>query len=220
MTPITGGVAGVLAPMVLVSILNRVFFVRGTPGGLGLFAAGAAAAFIALITERVLWAWFDPVLPAGWALVIRAFLMIGLVEELAKTALIYAQLSERRAISWRRYAIVAAWIGAGFAGAENCLYILSHGGDVVFIRTFTATPFHVLNAVVAARLLWVGANEGHSIHIVAAVVLAALLHGLYDYLIFTDQIGGGAFWFALMLTATIALALLCQPDEAGRASSS
>jgi len=217
MTPIIGGLVGVLTPMAFVLLLRQVFFVRGEPGGFGLFAAGAAAAFIALIAERYLWAWFDPVLPAGWVPMIRAFLLIGLVEELAKTALIYAQLF-KRGLSWRRYAIAAAWIGAGFAGAENCLYILSHGVDVVFMRSFTATPFHVLNAVVAARLLWVGVAEGRNGLIVAALVLAVLLHGLYDYLIFIDQIGEGKFWFALTLTVAIALTLLSRSDDVARSS--
>jgi RsiW-degrading membrane proteinase PrsW (M82 family) len=181
-----------------------------------LFATGAAAAFVALVAERYAWGWVDPQVPQAQKLLIRAFLLIALVEELAKISLMQAQLLETCGSTWRAFAISSAWVGAGFAGAENCLYILHHGAEVMWTRAFTATPFHVLNAVVAARLLWIGAAEGASMYAATALVLSVGLHGFYDYLIFTGRIGQGKFWFALALVLSISLSLLGRPDTQTR----
>lgn len=216
MIPAVGLAAGLAAPALLVVVLRRLAEAPKSPGDLGLFAAGAAATFVALVGEDYLWAWLGPPRPTGWGLAVRAFLTIGLVEELAKVGLILGQVPAGPWATWRRYAIAAAWIGAGFAGAENCLYILRHGSGVVIARAFTATPFHVLNTIVAARLLWLGVTRDRAGCVVGALALATFLHGLYDYLIFTDHIGEGKFWLALALTAGAALHLLWRPDETGR----
>ncbi|MFX7938279.1 hypothetical protein ABTK47_19250, partial [Acinetobacter baumannii] len=72
-----GAIGGLAAPAIFVCMLHRIFLLYGRVGGARRFAAGAAAAFLALVIERQVWSWFDPILPFRWALMIRAFLMIG-----------------------------------------------------------------------------------------------------------------------------------------------
>jgi RsiW-degrading membrane proteinase PrsW (M82 family) len=148
------------------------------------------------------------VLPWEYALLIRAFLMIALIEEIAKISLILGQLTKNNSESFGAFAIVAASIGVGFAGAENSLHIMRHGPSVVLIRIFTATPFHICNAIVAARLLWMAREKAKPGLVLAALVSAVFLHGLYDYAIFADTVGDGKFWFALAMTGSLAINLL------------
>lgn len=213
-----GAIGGLAAPAIFVCMLHRIFLLYGRVGGARRFAAGAAAAFLALVIERQVWSWFDPILPFRWALMIRAFLMIGLVEEIAKIALIRGQVKDGEEITWRRFAILAAWVGAGFAGMENLLYIADIGISVLFTRIITATPFHVLNAVIAARIIWVGLCDKRDGFVLLSLMVATILHGLYDYLIFVDQIGSGKFLFALMITVSLGIYLLRRPDQILRIS--
>lgn len=210
MTSFEGALIGIGVPFLLVALLQRWFSIPKQDGIPWLCVAGAATAFVALIGEDLAWPILGPMVPAKQALLIRAFLIIALIEECAKTGLIYGRLIEGDIDTFGEFAIVAAFIAAGFASVENSLYIIKYGPGVVFIRIFTATPFHICNAVVAAKLLWVSRKERQTGHwfVVAAIVSAIFLHGLYDYSILADSIGDGKFWFALMMTGTLAMNFL------------
>ena len=101
-------------------------------------------------------------------------------------------------------------MGAGFAGAENFFYIMRYDSEMVFPRIFTATPLHVFTAIVASRMLWLASHEGRHGYLPAALVSVVFLHGLYDYLIFTDTLGDGKFLFVLAMTGSIARGVLRQ----------
>jgi RsiW-degrading membrane proteinase PrsW (M82 family) len=208
MSPLEGALIGIGAPSFMVVALERVFTVSRPPKSLILFFAGACTAFAALIGEEYAWSFFGASIFPQYAHLIQSFLLIALIEELAKLGLIYGQIVEGTLMSYREFAILAAWVGAGFAGGENVLYILGHGPDIVFFRIFTATPFHICNAIVASRLLWLAVLERKIEYAPIALVIAVFLHGLYDYLILTDSIEDGQFWFALAMTAAIAVGLM------------
>ncbi len=207
-----GAFAGIAAPFLMVLLLRRLFSAAPHTRYTFLFLAGAAIAFVALLAEEFVWSYVGDSLPPDHALLIRAFLMIALLEELPKLGLMYGELIEVRPPTFRDFAVLAAWIGAGFAGAENALYILQNGSSVVIPRTLTATPFHICNAVVASRLLWLAHRDHNPAYLVAALASAVFLHGLYDYSIFTDTVGGGTFWFTLTMTGSIAVGLLCRRE--------
>lgn len=181
MTSLEGALIGIGAPYFMVAMLRRCFAIPKQPDIL--FVAGAATACVALLVEDFSWPFFGSVLPWEYALLIRAFLMIALIEEIAKISLIFGRLIEGKIKRFGTFAIVAASIGAGFAGAENGLYIMRHGPSVVFMRIFTATPFHICNAIVAAKLLWMAHGKAKQGLVLAALVSAVFLHGLYDYAI-------------------------------------
>jgi RsiW-degrading membrane proteinase PrsW (M82 family) len=201
------------APFFMVEALRRGFVVQPQPRAKTLFVAGAATAFVALVIERLIWPQFATLLPTPHAMFLRAFFVIALIEEIAKLGLICGQLTDDQAPDYRGFAIVAAAVGAGFAGAENVLYVLRYGPDVMLARTFTATPFHICNAIVASRMLWLGFREGKQWYLPAALVSAVFLHGLYDYSIFTDTLGDGKFLFALAMTGSIAIGLMRRNDS-------
>jgi RsiW-degrading membrane proteinase PrsW (M82 family) len=93
--------------------------------------------------------------------------------------------------------IVACFIGCGFAASENLIYLARFGGDVISIRFFTATAFHVFNAIIMARLLVTTSIRDEALRIVCALILPVLLHGTYDYLIGHATTDGGRFVFVL-----------------------
>ncbi len=206
--------AGIGTPLAMAVGLRRALSVPTGKNTLLLFGAGAATAFVALIAENLIWAFVGRSLPQTYGLLIRAFLMIALVEELAKLGMMVGHLRSNPGTDFRTLAAAAATIGAGFAGAENIVYVFRHGEGVLFMRLLTATPFHVAVAIVAARMLWLSIRENAEWYLPAALATSVLLHGLYDYAIFTSTVGDGKYWFALALTVSLAIGLLRRKDAA------
>lgn len=203
---------GFAAPVLLVVALRRMYEIPAASSDWRLLVPGAATAFVALVAEDLIWTWFHPVVPVPWGALVRAFVMVALVEEVAKVALIHGQMVSRPAIRWRRLALLAAWVGAGFAGAENLLYVLRHGPGVLADRALTATPLHIGVAIVAARLLWLSAARRRPLLVSAALAAAVGLHGAYDALIFLHR-GQSKFWVILAVTVVLAMRALAQPDH-------
>lgn len=203
---------GFAAPVLLVLGLRRAYGIPAAASDWRLLLPGAATAFVALVAEDLISSWFHPVLPPPWGALVQAFVMVALVEEVAKVALIHGQMVSRPAIRWRRLAVLAAWVGAGFAGAENALYVLRHGAGVLADRSLTATPLHLGVAIVAARLLWLSAARRRMVLSVAAVMAAVGLHGAYDALIFLHR----GFGLVLVVTVVLAMRALAQPDHMAR----
>lgn len=179
-----------------------------------LFGAGAATAFVAMVVENLIWGFVGHSLPQAYGLLIRAFLMIALVEELAKLGMMLGRLRSNPETDFRTFAAVAATIGAGFAGTENIVYVFHRGEGVLVMRLLTATPFHFAVAIVAARMLWLSIREGAEWYLPAALSTSTLLHGLYDYAIFTSTVGDGKYWFTLAMTLSLAIGLLRRKDAA------
>jgi RsiW-degrading membrane proteinase PrsW (M82 family) len=92
-------------------------------------------------------------LPTPHAMFLRAFVVIALIEKIAKHGLICGQLTDDQAPDYRGFAVLAAAAGAGFAGAENAPYVLRYGPEMMLAGTFIATPVHICNAIVASRIL-------------------------------------------------------------------
>jgi len=204
-------IAGAGLPFMIVELLRRSCAIDPQPRAAGLFLAGAATGFVALVAEQLVWPYVAPLVPAAHVPFVRAFFVIAVIEETAKLGLIAGQLSQDEPADYRGFAILAAAVGAGFAGAENALYVFGHGPAVIVGRICTATPFHICNAIVASRLLWLGFRRNEPGYLAAALLVSVALHGLYDYSILTDTLGHGRFWFALAMTGGIALGLLRRP---------
>ncbi len=199
-----------LVPSALVLGLRILFSVPSQRRAPWLILTGAATGFVALVAEGAIWTVVDPHLPSEYATLIRAFVMIAFVEEIAKISLIYGQILNHGAAEFGEVAIISAFIAAGFAGAENVLYVAHHGAGVLIARAITATPFHIANAIVTAKLLWIAHTTPHRRHVfvVCALGSATALHGFYDYLVMTDSVRSSKFWFALAMTSGLAVGLL------------
>lgn len=76
------------------------------------------------------------------------------MEEALKISQI-VQFAERRKVETLRDTIsIALVVAAGFAGAENVVFLFRYSDDIqslLFLRTFTAVPLHLATSVVSAN---------------------------------------------------------------------
>ncbi|HKT20958.1 MAG TPA: PrsW family glutamic-type intramembrane protease [Stellaceae bacterium] len=174
------------------------------------YLRGAATAFVALLFETFLSDYFSSFASGEYGSGIEAFLFIALPEELVKTALIYMIVLEWSKAGFREVGILSAAVGAGFAAAENFLYLAQLGSVVIIQRLLTATPFHTFVAIVVAKLIFVGVQRRRAEFVTLALFVGTVLHGTYDYLILSPYGDKERFVFALALTSSLALNLLRQ----------
>ena len=172
------------------------------------FIAGAALAFVALLAEGFAHSIFATSIPADYGIIVRAFVFVALVEEVLKIAQI-AQLAEsHRADTLKEMASIAIAVAAGFAGAENVIYLFRYSSDVVNllgIRVLTAVPLHLATAVITAHFLIKTRKGDDNLHFLAiAVIVATSIHGLYDYLIIESR--GHSFSYLFVLGFAISWA--------------
>lgn len=125
-----------------------------------------------------------------------AFCLAALPEELAKLILLWLLLRRNPSFDEKFDGIVyAVFIGMGFAGLENILYLFSGFDDGSWVstgisRALFAVPAHFLFAVLMGYYYsryHFGIDRGIK---GAAMVLAApvLAHGIYDGLLFSTQV--------------------------------
>lgn len=157
-----------------------------------LILMGVLAGFIASILEEVgmnllgLYSGLDP--NSAQFTVASDFLVVGVVEEGCKDALMARKTWKNRAFNCRFDGVVyAVFTSLGFAAMENVMYGFMYGPGVLFGRALMAIPAHMGFAVLfgifygEAKLL---SSRGHSFGsaacIVVGYVLSVFLHGLYD----------------------------------------
>ena len=125
---------------------------------------------------------------APWPMAIGCFLVIGPAEELAKflavRLFVYRNKEFNEPLDGIIYAAAAA---LGFASLENVLYVIDwHTGHVQWgalgIRSLLALPGHVIFATTWGYALGRQKFDA-SYRVWPMVILAALLHGLYDFLL-------------------------------------
>jgi RsiW-degrading membrane proteinase PrsW (M82 family) len=125
---------------------------------------------------------------AAWPTAVGCFLVIGPCEELAKflavRLFVYRNKEFNEPLDGIIYAAAAA---LGFASLENVLYVIDwHTGRVQWgalgVRSLLALPGHVIFATTWGYAL--GRQKFNArYHVWPWVALAALLHGLYDFLL-------------------------------------
>ncbi len=198
---------GFLGPIFIVSFAKFIDLAERPKDTALHFLIGAFLAFVALITERYAFAFFGPLIPPKWHLAVEAFLFVALVEEVIKIAQI-SELSRRKAATLRDTVAIGIAVAAGFAGAENVIYLFRYSDDVAHlltIRTLTANPMHLAVGVIASSYVFKGvSDEAKSYCLAIAVLIATIFHGLYDYLIVSS--GGRSFRFVFVLAFAIAWA--------------
>ena len=118
---------------------------------------------------------------------------VGLIEESAKYLALrlstFSKTMVDEPVDGIVYGISA---GLGFAAAENFLYAAAYGLEVGLVRAVVTCLVHAsFTAIVGyAYGQSILNNYGHSA-VVLAVVLAAVLHGLYNYLVVSRALDGG-----------------------------
>jgi RsiW-degrading membrane proteinase PrsW (M82 family) len=191
-------VLAVAPTIVLVRYFYRLDKAKPEPRGLVLkvFLFGVLSALIAIPLELLVSSFERFFYPSHLGvLLFRAFVVAGLVEEFIKRTVV--QLTAYRAGAFDEamdgivYTVVA---GLGFACLENILYVMGRPLSIALIRAFTAVPLHTL----ASGLMgyWVGqARFAPNPAVERALMrrgllVAVLVHGLYDFLLFVVPIWG------------------------------
>ncbi len=135
---------------------------------------------------------------------IKAFLIVALVEEVSKYLFIRGILYRSSHFNEPFDGIIySVMVGMGFALAENVIYVLNGGGGTAIVRMFTAVPAHALFAVIMGFFLGEAKLEHkHTLlYSVIALVIAILLHGVYDYFLFISFIPG--IWIGAIVSLII-----------------
>jgi RsiW-degrading membrane proteinase PrsW (M82 family) len=119
-------------------------------------------------------------------------------------------------ISLRETVAIGIAVAAGFAGAENVIYLFRYSDAVsglLIIRTLTANPLHLAVGVIASTYVFEAVKDQAKSHYLAiAVLVATVFHGLYDYLIISSR--GRSYQYLFVLTFVIAWAWRLVPARA------
>jgi len=166
------------------------------------FIATVPAAALEIVLMRV-----GPRYPRLLSMAFDAFIVAGLVEEGVKYFFVKRYIWRRPEFDERMDGIVyAACVSLGFAFAENVLY--GYGNSAaLFFRAFTAVPMHA--AVTGILGYWIGrakvevaCSDGLTPCAWRGLWEAALLHGAYDFFLFTRSA------WALLAVPVLAAAII------------
>ena len=151
-----------------------------------IFAIGCLSVVPAGIIELVLDA-FSGYFAGPLLIFIRAFIIAALVEESLKLSVVHFFVYNRKefdeVVDGIVYTISAS---LGFAFFENMLYSFGPPATLV-IRGITAVPLHAIASGIMGYYIGISKMGGVSM-IGKGLFYAVLIHGLYDYFLFTGTI--------------------------------
>lgn len=167
-------------------------------------ALGAFFAFFALILGDLIDRWL-PTLPlSGWSYDLAfSVIRIGGVEELVKFApVLLVVLVANRDKQPLDLLILGSMSALGFSTLENALYFSTHGLGIAFSRFLFSTLMHLANTSIVcyvwarARAFQRGCNLPA---ILAGLILAALVHGVYDFFVLKPSSKSAVLGFVVVL---------------------
>ena len=135
---------------------------------------------------------------------INAFFGVALVEEFSKFIFVRFILYRNKNFNEPFDGIVyALMVSMGFATLENVLYTFNYGFETGILRMFTAVPAHATFGILMGYFLGKAKfdhkNEG--LLAFAALMIATLFHGAYDYFWFISYIPG--IWIGAILSLVV-----------------
>ncbi len=139
-------------------------------------------------------------------LILLSFVVVGLTEELAKFMVLIGYAYPRRAFNEPLDGIVySVMISMGFATLENIIYADRFGLETTVLRAFTAVPAHAVFGVFMGYYVGLAKfSKANKIKLIlTGVVLAALVHGLYDFFILQEYYD----WLMVFATLTLCISL-------------
>ncbi len=124
-------------------------------------------------------------------------LNVGVVEEAAKffSFLLFYIIFKKWFDEDVNFIIYGSLAGIGFATVENCLYFNTHGIYLVYLRGLMCVFGHMAGTSLIASMLCLGKRKGNIfvlLYPLLGLVIAAILHGLYDAFL---HLGGGFLGF-------------------------
>jgi len=132
-----------------------------------------------------------------------AFVRTAFVEEFLKLAVLLLIPFQRKEFNESMDGIVyAVMIGMGFAITENVEYTLSSGDyALALFRDFTAVPAHAVFGIILGFYVGLAKMNKQDLwkNILIGLLLAILIHGLYDFFLFQDY----EEWIAILATLVL-----------------
>jgi protease PrsW len=164
---------------------------RAKPEPVGLILRSVLYGFLAVLPAAAIELGIGAVLPERATLgsrLLNAFVVAGLVEESVKLYFIRRYILRRREFDELADGIVyAVCVSMGFAFVENFLYGYRDAG-ILFARAFSAVPGHALFSGIMGY--YVGLSKlvpGRGGAWARGLAWAVLLHGLYDFSLFSGM---------------------------------
>lgn len=139
-------------------------------------------------------------------LLVLSFLIVGLTEELAKFLPLLLFGYTRKAFNEPLDGIVySVMIAMGFATLENVMYADRFGLGTTVIRAFTAVPAHAVFGVFMGYYVGLAKfdQQKRNSYLIIGLLLATVVHGLYDFFILQEYYD----WLMLFATLTLAVSL-------------
>lgn len=136
---------------------------------------------------------------------IHAFALVAFLEELSKFIFIRGILYRNKNFNEPLDGIVyAVMVGMGFATAENLIYVFNGGAGVAITRIFSAIPAHAMFAIIMGYFLGIAkfTHKKKTFYGIAALLVATLFHGVYDYFLFITFVPG--IWIVSAISLVIA----------------
>ncbi len=140
---------------------------------------------------------FSGLMAAAW----NAFAVAAFSEELLKFTALYLLIWKSPEFNEKFDGIVyAVFVSLGFAGVENILYVTSGGIHTGIVRAITAVPAHAIFGVTMGFYFGLAKfyeKERKQLK-QKALLFPMLLHGIYDFILFT-----GLAWLTVFFIAFV-----------------
>ena len=123
---------------------------------------------------------------------IFAFLVVALSEEVSKYAMVRLFAFNKKAFDEPFDGIVyAVMVSMGFATLENIGYVYQHGMATGIMRMFLSVPAHATFGVLMGYQMGLAKfdSTNRGIHLLLAILLPVLFHGLFDFFLFLGNTG-------------------------------
>lgn len=148
---------------------------------------------------------------------IQSFIIIALVEELAKWICTKSVIWKKTAFFSRFSGITYSVITAlGFATFENIFYCFNQGIYVALVRMVSAVPTHVCDGLVMGLFLgqaklFEKRNEfkRYKISTFLSLAIPALMHGFYDFCALQMNTAQNKLWLNIWITFVVFMFFIC-----------
>lgn len=179
-----------------------------------LFICGVSSCYPAVILELILGSFLPEVEYMNYLqLLIYAFLVIALSEELCKWFFVYKiSYHHDEFDSLYDMIVYASFVALGFACFENILYVSSNGLMTGILRAISAVPGHVCDGILMGSYLSLakineikGNIQLSKKYKKYSLIIPIIVHGIYDFCVFS----GNIIFVGIFIVFVIVLFVIC-----------
>ena len=153
---------------------------------------GVLAAVLDIILLSVVNLFINPVFSSGLqGALYQAFCMAAIPEELCKLFFLYLFIWNSQYFDEYYDGVeYAAFVGLGFAGLENLMYVLQGGVSVAVGRALFAVPAHFFFAIFMGYFFSMAKFKPwkKGSYLLLAYIVPVILHGIYDGILMSQNV--------------------------------